>query len=306
MPSPAEVEGAGRNGSLSASQHRLPPQTRPGTVRLQVADLTRSVEYYKAVLGLEATRVDKGTVALAPTGGGRPLVVLDEYPDARPVPARGRLGLFHFAILLPSREALGSFMRHLSEMGEHPGASDHLVSEALYLRDPDGLGIEVYRDRPRSAWERTDGELRMETAPMDVERVLKAGAHLPWRGMPAGTVIGHTHLHVADLGEGEAFYHGALGFDVTTRSYPGALFLSAGGYHHHLGLNTWAGAAPQAGESDARLLEWTLEFPDSAGLQATAANLEAAGYAVTPSGGSAYVTRDPWGTQLRLTRAASR
>ncbi|MEQ9569687.1 MAG: VOC family protein [Longimicrobiales bacterium] len=282
---------------------RLPATTRLGPVRLQVAELGRSVAYYGTVLGFEAKTLGEGTVSLSPSGADAPLVVLHERPGARPAAPRGRLGLFHFAILLPTREDLGSFLRHLSQLGERPGASDHLVSEALYLRDPDGLGIEVYRDRPRSDWETRSGELRMETAPMDVQSVLEAGVGAPWMGMPSGTAMGHLHLHVGELGEAEAFYHAALGLDVTTRSYPGALFLSVGGYHHHLGLNTWAGAVPPAGESEARLLEWRLELPERDDLSAARARLETAGYAAEPAGDEALLTRDPWGTRLRLTLA---
>ena len=154
----------------------------------------------------------------------------------------GQLGLYHFAILLPDRAALGRFVAHLARIGERAGASDHLVSEALYLSDPDGLGIEVYADRPRATW-RYDGQrqLAMDTRPLDLNSLVQAAGGEPWTGMPAGTVMGHVHLHVGDIERAAAFYHAALGLDKVVWSYPGALFLSAGGYHHHVGLNTWAG-----------------------------------------------------------------
>lgn len=298
--------GAGDTGlGCEPLRHRLPAATRLGPVRLQVADLGRSVAYYETVLGFDARTLDERTVSLSASGADAPLVVLHERPGARSAEPRGRLGLFHFAILLPTREDLGSLLRHLWEVGERPGASDHLVSEALYLRDPDGLGIEVYRDRPRADWETMRGELRLETAPMDVASVLEAGAGTPWKGMPSGTAMGHAHLHVGELGEAEAFYHAALGLDVTTRSYPGALFLSAGGYHHHLGLNSWAGAAPPAGESEARLLEWSLELPERADLAAARARLERGGYDAEAADDETLLTQDPWGTRLRLTLAGT-
>jgi catechol 2,3-dioxygenase len=296
----AAADPAGSAYGIAPAGHRLPAATRLGPVRLQVADLERSLDYYRRVLGLRLVDGEEGRATLAAYGQDRALVVLRERAGAAPIRGRGRLGLFHFAILLPRRSDLGSFLRHLSDIGEGAGASDHHVSEALYLHDPDGLGIEVYADRPRSAWETNGRELRLETAPLDGEAVLRAGENQPWRGMPSGTVMGHVHLHVGDLGEAAAFYHDALGFDKITWSYPGALFLSAGGYHHHLGLNTWAAGAAPAGDADAKLLEWTLELPAAEGAALAADSLEAAGYLVDRSEGGEFVTRDPWGTQLRL------
>ena len=194
---------------------------------------------------------------LGARGEEGPLVVLRERSGAAPVPRHGRLGLYHFAILLPSRAELGRFLRRLAELGVRAGASDHFVSEALYLSDPDGLGIEVYADRPRDQWEADGREIRMATVPLNAAELVAEAGEERWDGMLAGTVMGHLHLHVGDLVEAEAFYHRALGLDKVVWSYPGALFLSAGGYHHHLGMNTWAAGAPPAGEDDAKLLEWT-------------------------------------------------
>src|SRR5690606_740815 len=146
-----------------------------------------------------------------------------------------RLGLYHFAILVPDRATLGRFVAHLAATGVRFGASDHLVSEALYLRDPDGLGIEVYVDRPRSEWATSRRKLEMATEPLDLARVASAGQGEAWGGQPAGTRIGHVHLRVADRERSATFYHHGLGLDKMVWSYPGALFLSAGGYHHHLG-----------------------------------------------------------------------
>ncbi|MBX6365824.1 MAG: VOC family protein, partial [Gemmatimonadetes bacterium] len=237
--------------------------------------------------------------AVLGAASGAPLVELRERRGARPVPERGRLGLYHYAILLPDRAALGRFLAHLRRLGVDVGMSDHLVSEALYLRDPDGLGIEVYADRPRSEWRWHGGQLAMATRPLDLRGVLAAGGGEPWTGMPAGATMGHVHLHVGDLAAAAAFYHRALGLDVVVWSYPGALFLSAGGYHHHLGLNTWAAGEPPAGEADARLLDWELVLPARSDAAAAAASLGSAGYAVAREAG-AYLAADPWGTALRL------
>ena len=282
---------------------RLPGATRLGTVRLRVANLARSLAYYESVLGLRV--IDRGDahVALGAVGDDRVLLELREEPVARPVPHRGRLGLFHFAILLPDRAALGRFVRHLAAIGVQAGAGDHLVSEALYLHDPDGLGIEVYADRPRGTWKRVGRELMMSTDPVDMAALLRAGDGAAWAGMPAGTVIGHVHLHVGSIETSAAFYSEALGFDRTVWNYPGALFLGAGGYHHHLGTNTWAGAgAVPTPRDEAGLLEWTIELPDSASVDAAAASLTAAGHSVTRDHAD-VVTADPWETAIRLRTA---
>lgn len=281
--------------------YRLPAATRLGAVRLQVASLSRSLAFYEGVLGLRVVTREASHAALAAHGDDRPLVELTERPGARPAAQRGRLGLYHFAILMPDRESLGRFVRHLAEIDVRAGAGDHLVSEAFYLQDPDGLGIEVYADRPREAWKRIGRELMMATDPVDVAGLVQAAGAAPWGGMPAGTVMGHVHLHVGDIDEASAFYSGALGFDRITWHYPGALFLSAGGYHHHLGTNTWAGKGAQpSGEGDARLLEWTIELPDEASIQGAAESLSRAGYVAERSGIPELVTRDPWGTTIRV------
>lgn len=294
--------------------YRLPAATRLGAVRLQVADLTRSLEWYRRVLGLEPLNREprareprgrdmpepSGRVAhLGPPGTGAPLVELREAPGAAPVPRRGRLGLYHYAILLPDRPALGRFLRHLSEIGERAGMSDHFVSEALYLTDPDGLGIEVYADRPRGAWRHEDRQLTMTTIPLDVDALLRAAGGERWSGMPSGTVLGHVHLFVADLERAAAFYHAGLGLDKTVWSYPGALFLSAGGYHHHLGINTWATSAVPARVDEARLLEWEVVVPSLRDAAEAIASIAAAGGGVEPSADGG-VARDPWGTAVRV------
>jgi catechol 2,3-dioxygenase len=300
----AEPATPGSYGEAPAG-YRLPAATQPGPVRLQVDDLERSLQFYEGVLGLNVLDAEGAVATLGAHGAddsvpGRPLVVLSELPGARPAGRRAQLGLYHFAILLPDRASLGRLVGHLSESGVPAGAGDHLVSEAFYLTDPDGLGIEVYADRARETWRRVGRELMMATDPVDVEGVIAAGEGAAWTGMPTGTVMGHVHLHVGDLGAARAFYSEALGFDRMVWSYPGALFLGAGGYHHHLGTNTWAGRAATPPDPDAaRLQEWTLQLPDAGSVAAAAGSLGAAGHPVEESGGGVVVS-DPWGIRLRL------
>jgi len=234
----------------------LPHDAHIGQVSLTVRDLERSLSFYREVLGF----VELGPGRLGPAGG-RVLIELHERKDAIVKPRRSA-GLFHFAILVPSRAALGRSLRRLAETRwPMSGAADHLVSEALYLNDPDGLGIEIYRVRPRDTWRMANGELAMATDPLDLEAIHdEPGAEAPWNGLEAGTIMGHVHLHVPHIDTAEAFYCGRIGFDPIVRRYPGALFVSAGGYHHHLGLNTWAGiGAPPPPENSAGLRSFTIE-----------------------------------------------
>jgi len=284
---------------VSERSARLPADTRLGRVRLVVADLARSGRFYQDVLGLVAITAEERHLTLG-TGDGEPLIELVEHPGARPVPTRGRLGLFHVALVVPDRAVLGRFVRHATARGVALGAGDHLVSEAFYLSDPDGLGLEVYADRPRSSWEFDRGELRMATLPVDVTSLLAAAGATPWGGMPDGTRVGHLHLQVDDLARANAFYGDGLGLDVTVQSFPGALFLSAGGYHHHLGLNTWAPSARQAGPDDARLLSWEVRLP-AAATAAAAGRLTALGGRVVVRA-DGWEAVDPWDVTLVVSR----
>ena len=219
----------------------------PGAVGLSVRDLGRSLDFYRRAIGLEVLEDGGGRADLGV--GGRRLLALEERPGA--VRDFGAADLFHFALLLPSRAALGQQLRHLLE-ADVPltGASDHHVSEALYLDDPDGHGIELYRDRPRAGWI-VDGRIHLITEPLDHEGVLAAGAKLEkWDGLDPGTVMGHVHLQTHDLPAAHRWYVERLGFDVTY-ALPQATFMSIGGYHHHVALNVWGKkrkpAAPDAG-----------------------------------------------------------
>lgn len=290
---------AGLRYGVAPPRYRLPDATHVGRVKLQVSDLARSRDYYERAIGLRAADASATHAILTAHDDATPLVELHEHTGARAVPTRGLLGLFHFAILLPDRAALGRFLLHLGELGEQPGMSDHLVSEAIYLQDPDNLGIEVYADRPRASWKHAMGQLEMATIPLNVRDVIAAGGQTPWRGAPKGTRMGHVHLHVGDIERSTAFYHEALGLDKIVWNYPGALFMSAGGYHHHLGTNTWARGAPSASDEDARLLEWELVVPSAGDVDAVASSLADSGSAPAREAGHAVVS-DPWGTRLRI------
>ncbi|MFL5580774.1 MAG: VOC family protein [Gemmatimonadaceae bacterium] len=300
----AQPATPGSYGEPPHGPFRLPDATRLGEVRLQVSDLERSLAFYEGVLGLRALTREPGRAQLAAHAYDRVLVELHERPGARPAPSRGRLGLYHFAILLPDRASLGRFVRNVADLGVRVGAGDHLVSEAFYLQDPDNLGIEVYADRPRDTWKRIGRELVMATDPVDVPGLLRDAGEAAWAGLPAGTVIGHVHLHVGDLQRAGAFFGDALGFDRTVWHYPGALFFGAGGYHHHLGTNTWAGTGAQpAGDDDARLLSWTVELPDEASASAAAESLRKGSFPAERMEGGTLTTRDPWGTEVRVRTA---
>ena len=291
--------GSTSTRGVKPSGYRLPEATHLGRVRLQVADLERSIAFYQTVLGLRVLERTPDYARLGSHGEDREIVHLRQLRTARAVPRRGLLGLYHFAILLPDRASLGRFISHLGEIGAYAGMSDHFVSEAVYLTDPDGLGIEVYADRPRDAWRYDEAQLYMTTNHLDVDDLVRAAHGEKWTGMPSGTVLGHVHLYVDDIEKAEAFYHQALGFDKVVWSYPGALFMSAGGYHHHLGTNTWAKGAPAASGADARLLHWEILVPTAKDAAEAAKSVKAAGYDATDEAGE-WVLTDPWGTSLRL------
>ena len=274
----------------------IDPRTTVGAVSLTVSDLERSRQFYERVIGL------------APAGdgslGGPDRAFLELHGDSAAPPLNRRAtGLFHFAILVPSRAELARSLRRIAE-ARWPldGASDHLVSEALYLSDPDGNGIEIYRDRPRDEWPHRDGQLEMATIPLDLDSLLIEASDTP-PTVPAGTTVGHVHLQVSDLGEVERFYSGALGFDVTVRGYPGALFVSAGGYHHHVGLNTWhsAGASPPPPGS-VGLRNFEVVLPEQQAFERTLERVRAAGIGAEAAEGGTLV-RDPSGNGVLLTVA---
>ncbi len=262
----------------------LPAETRMGQVGLIVADLERSIRYYTERIGLALISASGPDAVLGV--GGQGLLHLHEQPGARPV-QRGRTGLYHFAILLPTRRDLALCIRNLVDTRTPlSGMSDHGVSEALYLNDPDGHGIEIYRDRPRVEWPMRGGELEMTLDPLDVDGILGevTSGRIRYEGAPEGTTIGHVHLHVRSTNEAEAFYCGTVGFDLMQRFGGQASFVSAGGYHHHLGLNVWAGSgAPPPPEDAARLAWYEIVLPAREDLDGVREHFAAAGVATTIS-----------------------
>jgi catechol 2,3-dioxygenase len=278
------------------------PATTLGAIHLNVSNLDIAINFYKCNLGFKLHRMGDN---IAYMGAGRKdLLVLHEVPGARNAP--GRTGLYHFAVLLPSRIALAQSLQRLIET-QTPiqGFSDHLVSEAIYLADPDGNGIELYRDRPREQWPYQEGQLRMATEHLDVDELLAElkGHDTQWDGFPEDTIIGHIHLHVADIEQAERFYRDILGFECVQRYGPSATFLSAGGYHHHIGANTWAGrgiAPPPAGS--AGLNQYVIQLPDQTELQKVLARIRASGITIRQQN-KQFIVKDPSHNHIALQSA---
>lgn len=272
----------------------LPDTLRLGAVHLTVADAHRSTAFYQDALGLQVRAREDGRATLG--AGADDLVVLHEEPGARP--AGRHAGLFHVAFLHPSREELARALTRLTDHGVRlQGASDHGVSEALYLADPDGNGLELYADRPRDAWPPGSGGARvgMFTAPLDLRDLLETvrGQERRPRSDP-GLVVGHVHLHVGDLATALGFYRDTLGLERMA-GYPGAEFLAAGGYHHHLGVNVWAGeGVGPAPAGTVGLRRWTVVLDDDEQVAAVEERLSAAGVETARRGGGALNVCDPW------------
>lgn len=244
---------------------------------------------------------DEGSgVAELGAADGPVLLELVERSGARPVPRTGRLGIYHFALLLPTRPDLGRFLRRLVRLSFRFGAADHALSEALYLEDPDGITIEVYADRPRAEWvPGPGGAMPLVSDPLDAPGLMAAAGAGIWEGVPAGGRVGHMHFYVDDLDRAARFYVQGLGFEPMI-TIPSALLVAAGGYHHPVGLNTWRAGAPVATDVDARLLDWELRLPDARAVERVGAALQAAGFAADPQDG-VLSAADPWGITVRLT-----
>jgi catechol 2,3-dioxygenase len=273
-----------------------------GAVHLTVADLQRSLDYYRTQIGLEVLEQGGGEVSLGT--GERELLHLVEQPGAQP--AGGYTGLYHFALLLPQRIHLAAWLAHAArDRVGMTGMSDHFVSEALYLRDPDGHGIEIYWDRPRAGWEGQVAE-HMTTLSLDVDSILGElddPASAPFDGLPDGTVMGHVHLKVAEIEPTVAFYRDVLGFALIAQLGPMAAFLAAGGYHHHLGSNTWeSSGAPAPPEGSAALRHYMVLVPGDAERERIVGRVEHAGLNVVDHGGDPLV-RDPSRNALVLALA---
>lgn len=264
-----------------------------GTVSLTVHDLDAVSRFYEQTLGLQLISAEPGLRRFG--AGDKVLLELRHDPKARRrSPAEA--GLFHTAFLLPDRADLGRWIKHAVQARlAVQGASDHLVSEAIYLADPEGNGIEIYADRPRSAWSVENGKIKMTTQPLDIEDLVAAAGTAHWRGYPEGGIIGHVHLQVGALTPADQFYGDVLGLDVVAGS-PGASFLSTGGYHHHLAANIWNSRG--AGERDlpsTGLANVAMVAADDKVLAALRDRAEAAGLAVEGSGKD-FSLRDPWKT----------
>ncbi|QDY82735.1 VOC family protein [Paenibacillus polymyxa] len=278
----------------------LHDKTKIGQVSLKVSNLERSIQFYTEIVGLQLLR-QTADIAELTVDGKHPLLILNYVENAVILPRQSAAGLYHFAILLPNRVALGLSLRNLLAHEIEIGQGDHDVSEALYIHDPDNNGIEIYADRPRDQWKKdANGYYMMGTDPVDAEGLIAISENLPWQGLPQGTVIGHVHFHVSNLLTAQQFYCDVLGFDITCRYGSSALFVSAGGYHHHMGLNIWAGeGAPPAPEQAAGLNYFELIVPDQQELDAITARLAAAGYGWQERDGAIYVT-DPFRIQIKL------
>lgn len=286
----------------------LPTGLRLGPATLAVADRERSLAFYREFLGL--TVLDEvphdGEPAVMLGAQGVAVIRIVARPGIAPLPRRVT-GLYHAAILLPDRAALGRVILRLAEARYPFGASDHAVSEALYLDDPDGNGLEIYADRDRSEWTWDGDRVRMTTVALDLDAVVAAipDGSPRWAPMPAGTTLGHVHLRVGDAGAAERFYAGTVGFDVVA-SFPGATFMSVGGYHHHLGANSWeTGGAPPRSDATAGLIEWEIVLPTVDDVAATAARLAAAGVTTGARSDGSFDIVDPWGTRLVFRSAYS-
>jgi catechol 2,3-dioxygenase len=266
-----------------------------GAVALRVSDLAGLTAFYRDGIGLTLIHEEPGLALLG--SDGEVLVRLEQGATRPTSPA----GLFHLAILLPSRAALANWVGHAAAARiALEGASDHLVSEALYLSDPEGNGIEIYRDRPRAEWPRRDGAIRMATERLDLQTLLSEAEPGPYAGMPRGTRMGHIHLRVGDTAGAEAFYVEKLGFELMVR-YPGASFMASGGYHHHIAGNVWnsRGAGPRA-EGEAGLAWFELVARDAAEFDAMRQRILAAGGS---EGADGPAIADPWGNRLVLRTA---
>ena len=280
----------------------LPAGTQAGPVTLRVAEAERSLAWYRDMIGLEL--IERTPQRLALGAGGKPFLFLDVQPGIAPR-IEETTGLYHLAILVPDRAALAAVLARIAAARVRLGASDHLVSEALYIWDPDGNGNEVYRDRPRAEWTWENGVVRMATIPLDLRNLLSdlaPGAEN--KPVPAATRMGHVHLQVGDLDKAQHHYADLFGF-VRTAGRQGALFMSAGGYHHHLGCNIWhSHHAPPAPVTTAGLVEFTVEIPNAAAMEAAAKRFQAGGVA-TESVAGGFLVRDPWSIAMRVLAAGA-
>ena len=268
------------------------------SLELKILNMERSLAFYENIIGFKVLKREGNRTVLT-ADGKTPLLTLIQPKHVVPKEAH-KTGLYHFALLLPSRADLGRFLNHIARINYPLGASDHEVSEALYLQDVDGNGIEIYADRPASGWIWRDKQVHMVTGPIKAEELLAAGEGKQWRGLPSETVMGHIHLHVGDLEQAEEFYCKGLGFEVVTRYGGQALFISKDGYHHHIGLNIWNGRnIPAASQESVGLHTFTIHYPNEESRKETIKRLEEMKIEVRQVDGSWIVT-DPFGLTIQL------
>ena len=286
---------------------QLPDSLRFAQIHLRVSNLEAAVEFYRDLLGFHQAGGGDGASLLSPGRGSSPRIKLTDASSA-PSRRRGTPGLFHVAFRYPDRRALAQELQHLLKSG-YPvqGAADHRVSDALYLADPDGNGVELYCDRPRDSWPWHGGELAMATDPLDIEALIAEAAGPGVGSSEVLPDIGHIHLQVSDLGRSGNFYHDVLGFDITQQSFPGALFLSAGGYHHHIGLNTWGTRGGPAAAPDALgLVSYSLDLGNAEAFEVLrsriTSNLGPAAVLHGEEGTARFVVRDPDGIPVEILR----
>ncbi|PFP31338.1 glyoxalase [Bacillus sp. AFS073361] len=277
-------------------QFHQAPNIYVGEVNIKVKNLDYSLIFYQNIMGFQVLEKSECKAVLT-TDGKKPLLTLEQPKEV--VVKTGRTsGLYHFAILLPSRADLAVFLRHMVQTGYPLGAADHYVSEALYLNDPDGNGIEVYRDRPSSEWKWNNGLVEMATEELDGNGII-AESEAEWIGLPAGTLMGHIHLHVSNLQKAEEFYTKGLGFEIVSY-YPQAAFLSTGRYHHHIAINTWQGEGAATPPKNSVGLNWyTLVFPDTTAREKALSQLKQIGAPIMKEA-DYFITEDPSGNQIRL------
>lgn len=279
----------------------LQPNTALGAVKLKISNLARSILFYEQIIGLK-TLAQTETTAKLTADGSTVLLELEQVNEPYTGARRGHTGLYHFAILLPNRQELSRILRHFINKQIAIGQADHLVSEALYLSDPDQNGIEIYRDRPRSEWKYDQNNMvKMASDPIDWESLLAESADEPFTGLSADSIMGHVHLHVSSLEKAKQYYIDVLGFSIELDwSMNGALFTGAGRYHHHIGLNIWNGRGGTPMPANATGIEYyTICLASVEELQHVAARLENAGYKVEHNAKSMY-TIDPFGIGIQF------
>ncbi len=273
------------------------PNTYVTNVEIKVSDLHRSLAYYQEIIGFKVLQQESTRATL--TADGKTALLTIVQLETVEQKSRTTSGLYHFALLLPTRRDLANIITHFRQSGVYFGASDHDVSEALYLRDPDENGIEIYVDRPENNWTWRNDQVHMVTEPLNIPSIL-VEVNGAWEGLPANTVMGHIHLSVSNLAAAEVFYTKGLGFDIVTRYGEQALFISTGRYHHHIGLNTWySEGAPNLGENQIGLKSYTLRLDNEVQADKIKANLRQIGASVTDMNGG-FQTVDPAGNVILL------